>query len=470
MASTPDIIETTGERPNFANGAFDTADLTQKAKQADDVEHHESIWHSVKTHRIALFWALMVSMCVIMEGYDTILLGNFYAYPQFAKKFGSFHANIPSNPYQVSAAWQAGLGNASGVGAFFGAMLNGFLVDRFGQKRVVLGSLLTLSALLFIVFFAPNAAVLCVGEFLCGLPWGIFATTSPAYASEVLPLQLRVYLTSWTNMCFIIGQLIGAGVLEGLVNVPNEWSYRVPFAIQWFWPILLFPILCFAPESPWYLVRKGRFHEAEKSLRRLNPSSLESVETTLALIIHTDNQEKELLNTNTSYWQCFRGVELRRTEIACMTFAGQILVGLIFGSNSTFFFQQVDLNTNQIYKLNVGSNALALLSTLVSWFFVMPNVGRRPMYIWGCVTMALILYLIGILQAVSHKNPHSIGLAQAVLTLLWVASFQITVGQLGWSTPAEVGSTRLRQKTVVLARNSYYITLCHRVCSGTVFC
>ena len=352
----------------------------------------------------------------------------------------------------------AGLGNASGVGAFFGALLNGLLVDRFGQKRVLLGALLTLSAFLFIVFFAQSAAVLCVGEILCGLPWGIFATTSPAYASEVLPLRLRVYLTSWTNMCFIIGQLIGAGVLEGLVNVPNEWSYRVPFAIQWFWPVLLFPILSFAPESPWYLVRKGRHQEAENSLRRLNPKSPEAVGPTLALIIHTDNQEKELLNVKTSYWQCFRGVERRRTEIACMAFAGQILTGLVFGSNSTFFFQQVGLNTNQIYKLNVGSNALALLSTLFSWFLVMPNVGRRRIYICGCAAMATILYLIGILQGVSHFNRKPIGMAQAVLTLLWVVSFQLTVGQLGWSTPAEVGSTRLRQKTVVLARNSYYVT------------
>jgi SP family general alpha glucoside:H+ symporter-like MFS transporter len=96
------------------------------------------------------------------------------------------------------------LGNSSGVGAFFGALLNGILVDRFGQKRVLLSSLVTLTAFLFVVFFAPNAGVLCAGEFLCGLPWGIFATTSPAYASEVLPLRLRVYLTSWTNMCFII--------------------------------------------------------------------------------------------------------------------------------------------------------------------------------------------------------------------------------------------------------------------------
>jgi hypothetical protein len=45
---------------------YDVVALNQKAKLADDAEHHESIWQSVKTHRLALFWALIVSMCVIM--------------------------------------------------------------------------------------------------------------------------------------------------------------------------------------------------------------------------------------------------------------------------------------------------------------------------------------------------------------------------------------------------------------------
>ena len=52
----------------------------------------------------------------------------------------------------------------------------------------------------------------------------------------------------------------------------------------------------------------------------------------------------------------------------------------------------------------------------------------------------------------------SFGMTQAVLTLVWTFVFQLSVGQLGWALPAEVGSTRLRQKTVCLARNAYYIT------------
>ena len=334
-------------------------------------------------------------------------------------------------------------------------MLNGYLVNKFGQKRVLLAALATLSAFLFIVFFAPSVGVLTAGEVLCGLPWGIFASSAPAYASEVLPMSLRVYLTSYTNMCFIIGQFIAAGVLAGLVHRTDQWGYRIPFAIQWIWPAFLIPILTFAPESPWHLVRVGRLEEAERSLDRLKRKSAGiDAKTTLANIVHTNNLELEL-SIGTSYTDCFRGVERRRTIIAMVVFAGQVLTGLNFAYNSTYFFQQIGLNTTQTYDLNVGGTGLALVGTLISWFAIMPYFGRRRIYLWGTFTMAAILFVIGILNVKTSNS--RIGLTQAVLTLVWTFVFQLTVGQLGWALPAEVGSTRLRQKTVCLARNAYYI-------------
>ena len=389
-----------------------------------------------------------------MVGYDTILLGNFYAYPEFAKKYGTYAG--PEAGYQLTAAWQAGLNNASGVGAFFGALLNGYLVNQFGQKRVILAALVVLTGFIATSFAAPNLIVLIVGQVLCGLPWGIFATSAPSYASEVLPLSLRVYMTSYTNMCFIIGQLIAAGVLAGLVNNNTEWAFHIPFAIQWVWPAFLFPILLFAPESPWHLVRKGRLEEAEASLKRLYaPSAGLDYKQILANIVHTNKLEQDL-SVGTSYMDCFRGPERRRTEIACVCFAGQVLSGLNFAYNSTYFFEQVGLNTKTTYDLNVGGNSMALFGTFVSWFLLMPYFGRRTLYLWGIWGEVVILYLIGFLS-IGGSTHHAIGMTQAVLTLVWTFIFQLTIGQLGWALPAEMGSTRLRQKTIVLARNAYYI-------------
>ena len=70
--------------------------------------------------------------------------------------------------------------------------------------------------------------------------------------------------------------------------------------------------------------------------------------------------------------------------------------------------------------------------------------------------MAVELCLIGILNPWTHKT--NVAWAQAVLTLVWTATFQLSAGQLGWALPAEIGSTRLRQKTVCLARNASNIT------------
>lgn len=86
----------------------------------------------------------------------------------------------------------------------------------------------------------------------------------------------------------------------------------------------------------------------------------------------------------------------------------------------------------------------------------MPRFGRRTIHTWGMGVMCLILMLVGILNVWTSNR--SVAMAQAVLTLGWTFVFQLSSGQLGWAIPAEVGSTRLRQKTICLARDSHNIT------------
>lgn len=123
--------------------------------------------------------------------------------------------------------------------------------------------------------------------------------------------------------------------------------------------------------------------------------------------------------------------------------------------NATYFYEQIGLPANTIYNLNIGGYALALGGAFGSWFLLMPRFGRRRIYLCGSATMFTILYLIGILT--SWKDRTGVAESQAYLTLVWKFVFQLSAGQLGWALPAEVGSTRVRQKTIVLARNAYYI-------------
>lgn len=373
----------------------------------------------------------------------------------FLIRYGHFVGVTPETPtgYQLTPAWQAGLSQGGSVGSILGCLLSGYLVSKYGSRRVQLGALFALMAFIFVVFFSPNLTVLVIGEILCGLPWGILATTSPAYASEVLPTALRTYMTSYTNMCFILGQLISAGVLKGLSTREDQWGYKIPFALQWIWPVILIPLIYMSPESPWYLVRMGKLDEAEASLRRLQSPKATNVDPrkTLSMIVYTNNLEQQL-SVGTSYWDCFKGTELRRTEIACVVFAGQILCGICFAYNSSYFFSQMGLGTSTTYSLALGGTGLAFIGCLVNWFVLMPNFGRRTIYIWGMGGMCFVLMLIGVLNV--WTSVRGVAMSQACLTMVWTFIFQLSAGQLGWALPAEMGSTRLRQKTICLARDS----------------
>jgi SP family general alpha glucoside:H+ symporter-like MFS transporter len=122
---------------------------------------------------------------------------------------------------------------------------------------------------------------------------------------------------SYINMCWGIGIFLSSGVVRATLTINSDWGWRLPFVIQWVWPIPLIIAVYFAPESPWWLVRQGRHEDAEKSVIRLtNPEvfSQEDAKRSVANMIHTTAIEREI-QAGTSYLQCFRGIDLRRTEI-----------------------------------------------------------------------------------------------------------------------------------------------------------
>lgn len=77
------------------------------AKHASDIEHNAPLSQVIKNNWKAIVWSMIMSMTVVMEGYDTILMSSFFAYPSFAKKFGAW--NEATMTYQLSGPWQTAL-------------------------------------------------------------------------------------------------------------------------------------------------------------------------------------------------------------------------------------------------------------------------------------------------------------------------------------------------------------------------
>lgn len=339
------------------------------------------------------------------------------------------------------------------MGIVIGGFLNGFLSTKYGYKKVLLGSLFFMNWFIFILFFAPSAPVLLVGQILCGFTWGVFATTGPAYASEVCPLALRGVLTCYVNLCWAIGQFIASGALYGLLKIENEWSYRIAYALQWIWPVPLFILILFAPESPWWLVRNGKMDDAHKALGKLDNKDRESHQKTVAQMKQTLDIEKEM-DAGSSYLDCFRGVDRRRTEIVCLAFAGQVLSGAPFAYTPTYFFVQAGIDTSRAYQIAIGGTAIAFVGTIISWF-LLGWFGRRQLYVGGITTLACLLLIIGVIASASESGGAKWG--QAAMCLVWLFTYSVTLGPITFTIISETSSIQLRAKSVCLSRNIYNI-------------
>lgn len=310
---------------------------------------------AIRLYPKAIGWSIFLSSAIAMEAFDIVLIASFFAYPAFKTKFGVLQ---PNGTYLITAAWQAGLSNSARIGQIIGLFINGIVSERFGYRKTMLFACMGMIGSIFVPFFAPNIKVLIVGEVLMGIPWGIFQTLSTAYASEVCPVALRGYLTTYVNMMWGLGQMIASGVLRGLLSRKDEWSYRIPFALQWVWPPILIMGMLFAPDSPWWLIRRGRNEDARKALRRLTNAPDVEVDKTMAMIFLTNELEKEIA-VGAHYWDCFKGVNLRRTEITMITWAIQPLSGASLMGFAVYFFQQAGLPTTISFDFAISLYAVA---------------------------------------------------------------------------------------------------------------
>ncbi|PNH27426.1 hypothetical protein VD0002_g4121 [Verticillium dahliae] len=394
-------------------------DISMAQQSAED-EHNLTLREAIRRYPQAVLWSVLLSASIIMEGYDIVLISSFFTSPAFRRHYGEY---VPrTGTYEITASWQNGLSNAVSVGTIIGAFANGYFTHKFGYRRVLLASLVFICGFIAISFLSPNLPVLIVGQFLCGIPWGVFATMAPAYASEVCPMALRGYLTVYVNLCWALGQLISAGVQAGFSGSTSQWAYRIPFAIQWAWPLPLFTILWFAPESPWYFIRVGKDDEAEKSVMRLGSALQRSyAKETVASMIYT-NQLEMNIDEGTSYLDCFRGAGLPESIS---------------------------------FRMSVGGLGIASVGTVASWL-LLGAFGRRTLYLWGLALLTSVLMTVGFIS-VGAGDSSGGNYAQVAMMLLWLGIYYMTVGPICYAIISEVSSTRLRNKSVCLSRIAYYI-------------
>ncbi|KAF4341749.1 general alpha-glucoside permease [Fusarium beomiforme] len=407
----------------------------------------------------AIIWSLLLFLTVVMEAYDKSLISGFFAFPSFRRKYGE--PRLPSSDYQgrqdfeISPMWQMGLQNASVSCEIIGLLTNGYISYMIGYRKMMIAALIWLCLAIFPAFFAHNIALLLASQALCGLSWGVIQTLAATYAAEVVPSVIRAAILSNVNMCWLIGQLLGTGILRALVHETSDWSYRLPFALQWAWALPLLFIIYFAPESPWWLVRHERLSEARASLRRLTSNKHLDIEDTITIMQHVDSTEKKLGYGGASFADLFKGSNRRRTEICCMTWSCQALCGASLTGYAPYFLEQAGFESSKSFTLATSMYGLGILGGMISWL-LLSTVGRRRLYLSGLVAAVIILTTSGVLS-ITLADRSSLNWALGSLIILMTFTYNLSIGPACYVIVAEIPSTRLRIKSIALARIVYNI-------------
>lgn len=168
------------------------------------------------------------------------------------------------------------------------------------------------------------------------------------------------------------------------------------------------------------------------------------------MIEHTNEMERQL-KEGVRYRDCFKGIDLRRTEIVVGIWLVQTLGGQNLMGYFSYFLKQAGMDASNSFSLSMGQYALGIVGTAGSWF-LMSKVGRRKIHFSGLCCQFLILIIVGCLSF-----PEGNGAIWAIGGMLIVFTFvyDFTVGPVTYSLVSELSSTRLKAKTIVMARAAY---------------
>jgi len=391
-----------------------------------------------------------MSTTIIMESYCVFLMGAFVAMDRFRNDYGVLDKN---NEKSIESSWQSAMQASGPIGALIGVFLAGPLTSRIGYRWATILGLMLLNAFIFVFYFAQSLPIMFLSQILEGIPWGIFIANAPAYCSEITPIQLRAPATQMLQMFWAIGAIIVGGVCYVYEGKNDPIAYRIPIALQWMFPTPLAILLFLAPESPWWLVRKGRLEDAAKAVLRLGRRSvIKNPDEVVAMMRRTIELEKAEKEPN--LLELFRGTDLYRTLIVCGVYAAQNLTGNLIANQAVYFFRQAGMDSNTAFALGLITSALQTVFVMLSWILT-TYLGRRTIYVWGSFINVCFLVALGIAGSVPRSTASN--LAQASLGLIVSVGFTLGPAPASWVIIGETSAIRLRPLTTGVGRAAYYI-------------
>ena len=353
------------------------------------------------------------------------------------------------------------------IGCFIGAFFAGRLADLAGRRNVM-----RIAAVFFLVGalvqgFTSEHLIFLLARIMGGMAVGAASVLSPAYISEVAPASIRGRMTTVQQIMIITG-LTGAFLVNYFlaasagVSTASFWlgleAWRWMYLMQALPAAIFLIALFFIPESPRYLVSKGRDADATTVLTDLFGSDiartkLEEIRGTFSAD-HRPQLSDVLAPAGTKGFLGMRPI----VWVGIMLAVFQQLVGInvIFYYGATLW-QLAGFSENDSLLINIVSGAVSIAACFVT-IAVIDKIGRKPLLLIGSAGMAVTLFVM--VYGFSHGSldaegslvlSKELGMLAVVAANLYVIFFNVSWGPVMWVMLGEMFPNQIRGSALAVA-------------------
>jgi sugar porter (SP) family MFS transporter len=387
--------------------------------------------------------ALVAALGGLLFGYDTAVISGAVGY---LEEF-----------FELTPAMTGWATSSALLGCVIGAALAGMISDRIGRKKTLL-----LAAICFLVSAIGSALPRDLTEFIIyrilgGIGVGAASMTSPMYIAEISPARIRGRMVSLNQLAIVSGMLVVYFVnllIENYgsnvdVNWNLEYGWRWMFGSETVPALLLFVLMFLVPESPRWLVKKGRVDEARGILAKIDGSK------------HAD-KEVAAISDNLAHEEASLG-QLFQPGMRLLLVIGLTLAVLqqITGINVVLYyapeiFKDLGFAMDVALLQTVAVGAVNVLFTIVAVWFV-DRIGRKPLMIAGAAGMGLSLLSLG-----TGFYFQQTGSWAMFFVLSYIACFALSLGPVTWVILSEIFPTKIRGRAMAVATVALWIA-CYAV-------
>ena len=384
----------------------------------------------------------------LLFGYDNGVFSGIIVNPWFLKTFNHPNSTLLGT---ISALYN--------VGGFLGSTAAFFFGSQLGRKRTILTGIGVCLIGAIVQSATMNMGELIAGRIICGIGVGLMTSTVGIWQAETVPAKSR---GRWLTLQLLGGAGLGLFFAQwinyGFHNTTGRVGFAFPIAFQVVFLAISGTLIPFLPESPRWLVKRGRIDEALEILIRLQGP--DKAPERLAEIMEADTLERQR-STNEFRSLIIGGPaqNFRRLCLAC----GIMIMHQLNGINSvTYFFPSLTqrfIGANHTQSLwisgltSIDSMLWALIPVLTIDYF-----GRRPFFVFGAAYQTVSFIVIAVLLALAPIHGSKVyGIAALVVMFLYYGVNAATWLGPSWAYPAEILGLQIREKGLALGNICYWL-------------